>query len=340
MEGLPKADDYAPEKIGQANISAGDPELKYPEYGLETVPLLHDGEDTGRRFVRRNGKYVSDVSSEYELLPNERVVEVANDVARDLGAEPFHEFDGDWFMRLDDHVFQDPKRHRVHAVYAWQSDDVGGDHMEYGFGVHNSIDGSQSFSVGLFSFRHACANMVFLGSSSWNEERALDVESEREILSETHKRHTSGLNVSKEALTAEIKGTLTFVDDIHKTYQEWVERSIEPEEVYRLIDYADGSGSLATADIPQWMADVADDLEAAALNEELESRDEMPWERRAEVIEASMPRARAVWDTYNDITQNIWHSGESGDTTRRRKMKETHRVLNPVEAGSADVDVR
>lgn len=152
-EGLPRADDYAPEKIGTASLSADEPEVKYEKYGLETVPLLHDGEDTGRRLVRRNGKFVADVSSEYKLLPNERVAEQANEVARELGADPFHEFSGDWFVPLDDHVFQDPDRHRVHAVYAWDHDEVGGDSLEYGYGVHNSIDGSQSFSVGLFTFR-------------------------------------------------------------------------------------------------------------------------------------------------------------------------------------------
>lgn len=187
---------------------------------------------------------------------------------------------------------------------------------------------------------YACANMVFIGTGGKSEQRALDVEGEREIVSASHSKHTKGLDISPEALKAEIKGTLTLVDDVHATYTEWVERAMEPEEVAGLIDYAEGSGSLAVNDIPQWMVEAADDLEAAAQNESLDSREDLPWERRAEVIEASMPQARPVWDTYNDITENIWKSGESGDTTRRRKMKETHRVLNPVEAGSADVQVR
>lgn len=338
--GLPTADDYAPEKIGTAELSAGDPEMTFPQYGLEAVPILHHGEDTGRRFIRRNGNYVSDVSNEYQLLPNERVVEVANDVARELGAEPFHEFGGDWYVTLDDHVFQDPDRHRVHAVYAWEQGTVGGDDMEYGFGVHNSIDGSLAFSVGLFTFRHACANMVFLGTGGNREQRALDVESERAVVSATTHKHTKGLDVDKDALEATIKGTLTFVEDVQATYESWVERTLDPKEVAQLIDYATGSGSLSQKDIPQWMLDVAEDMDSVAANEDLDDRDELPWERRAKLIEASMPEAKPVWDTYNDLTENIWHGGKSGDQTRRRKMKETHRVLNPVEAGSSGVAVR
>lgn len=340
-EGLPTADDYDPDALGTARLSAGEPEQEWPQFGLEIVPVQIAGAnydeptDTGRRLVMRNGEYLADVSDEYKLLPNERAVSVANDVARELGAEPFHEFDGDWFIELDDHVFQDQERRRVHALYAWDQGTIGGtDDVEYGFGVHNSIDGSQSFSVGLFTFRHACENMVFMGTSSRTEQRALRVEEDREILNQTSHQHTQGLDVEKDELKAIIKGTLTLLEDVDATYERWVQETVTPRQIAGLID------RLPQDDLPGWIETIPDELDYAAANEGYDDPDDMPWERRAEVIRANAPATEAVWDTYNDLTQNIWHGGSANDRTRREKMKDVHRVFNPVGAGDTNVSVR
>jgi hypothetical protein len=339
-EGLPEADDYDPDALGTVETRAGEPEQEWPEFGLELVPVEYrsktqgEWQDTGRRLVQRNGKFVSDVSRDYKLLPNEQLIGVANNVADDLGAIPFHEYDGDWFVELDDHVFQNPERTRVHGVYAWKNADVGGDDMSYGFAVHNSIDGSLGFSVGLFTFRHACANMVFLGTKGVNEQRALSVESEREIKNRTQHAHTSGLAVGEEELGAVIKSTLTLVDDVHHTYQEWVAERITAEDVRDLLRRAE-SGSLAFADLPDWVTKANGAIEEVHAEEYEDEDEQMPWERQAEIIEAEMPQAETVWSTYNDLTNNIWHSGSSGDTTRRSKMRDVHRVFDPSEHGDS-----
>lgn len=339
-EGLPTSDDYDPDALGTVTVEAGEPEQQWPQFGLEMVPVVADSpkydepSDTGRRMVMRNGKFISDVSKDYKLLPNERCVGVANEVARDIGAEPFHEFDGDWFMELDDHVFQDSDRRRVHAVYALSTDEVGGDEMEYGFAVHNSIDGSLGFSVGLFTFRHACANMVFIGTNSSAEQRALNVESEREVINRTSRAHTKGLDVDKEALKATIKGTVTLVSDVHSTYQQWVQDRVTPEEVLGLID----ASQIASKDLPEWVQDIEDALDEA--QEDQPDDVPLPAARRAHIAEVEMPGTESVWQTYNDVTNSIWHRGNSSDTTRRRKMKTLHRVFDPAEAGDSDATLR
>lgn len=343
IEGLPTADDYEPEALGTIETRTGDPEQTWDEYGLELVPIEYrsrtqdDWTDTGRRLVNRNGKFIADVSDDYKLLPNERLVGVANDVAQDMGAIPFHEFDGDWFMTLDDHVYQDPERRRVHAVYAWEKGEIGGDAMEYGFGVHNSIDGSLGFSVGLFSFRHACANMVFMGTNTSLGAFAEGVESERRVLASDSHRHTHGLEVDHEALASRIKSTLVLVDAVDDTYRSWLSRQVTPEDVAAILSRHE----LATKDLPGWMRDLPDILaevaadEGDAEDEEEAEAGDLPWERQAEVIEANMPAAVATWDTYNSLTEAAWHRGNSNDQTRRRKMKGIHAVFDPVGASDS-----
>lgn len=320
--GLLSADDYDSGSIGQAELSAGEPEQVWEQWGLEVVPVLMDGIDTSRRLIRYNGDFVAGVSEDYKLLPNERVVQVANEVAQDLGAQPFHEFDGDWFIQLDDHVYQDLARHRVHALYSWEQGEIGGDDMEYGFALHNSIDGSLAFSCALFTFRHACQNLVHIGTGNYFDRMAQNVEEEREVLQKVTKKHTDHLEVEHESLKALVKANLTLVDDIDATYKTWVDDRLTARDVLDLID------RLPQKDLPEWVQnEVLDALEAERERQDLET---LPAFKRREIIEEVMPGTQTVWDTYNDVTQGIWHDERTSDDSKRRKMKQTHRVFDPL----------
>jgi hypothetical protein len=224
--------EYQPEAVGTADLSAGDPETTYEQFGLETVPILHNGNDTGRRFIRRNGDIIADVSDDYELVPNEYVVRAANQVARELGAEPFHEFSGDWFIRLDDHVFQDNDGRRVHALYAWDDPVEYGDDdsIQFGFAVHNSIDGTLAFQTGLFSFRHACQNMVTMGVKG----RGMGFD-DRDVLAHSSHKHTSGLDVDETALAVKIEDTMALADDIDERYRAWRDEFITVDQIQGLL---------------------------------------------------------------------------------------------------------
>lgn len=327
-EGLPQSDDYNPDAIGGADLEAADPVQTWPEFGLEMVPVQMDGEDTGRRMVRRNGKYVADVSERYQLLPNEQAVAAANEVADRLGAQPFHEWNRDgaandgWFITLDDHVFQDQDRHRVHALYAWDESYFGDEHLEYGFAVHNSIDGSTSFRVGLFTYRHACQNMVLMGLSSLPE----GVEQEREVIQSSSHAHTSGLEVDIRGLEERIENAIIFIEDIDQTYRTWVDEVMDPELVDELLQRR----SLADDDLPGWMLELKDEYEEAAELNDVDGWLDLDEERRASIARAEMPEATTTWDTYNDVTEAIWHSGTK-DTTKQSKYRDVHRVLQPVQ---------
>lgn len=380
--GMPDADEYDTDSLGNAMIRAGDPDQQHEAYGLETVPVEYARplgqdedasasksnveadremgvmwEDTGRRLVRRNGQYVSDVSSRFKLVPNERVVAAANKAAKRLGAIPFHEYgdsDDDWYIQLDDHVFQDTKRHRVHALYAWDDPvEIGddGDTVQFGFAVHNSIDGSQSFEVGLFSFRHACANMVTMGvngqGQNWDD---------RDVYAHTEKRHTASLDVDVDELAAIIEGVMTFADDVKEGYSKWRQQFITPEQVVSLID------RMPAKDLPDWMAEsyrgtpddeeeedmgpepVKDRLEAAREQKALDAHADadsvaevdaedvsLPNDRVESIVEDARPDDETAWDTYNSITESVWHDPGSSDKTKDRKFSKLHRAMPPAE---------
>jgi hypothetical protein len=372
-----ESSEYDAESLGNARLRAGEPEQQHPEFGLETVPLQYgkpladfedrstaveidedEGvgwEDTRRRLVRRNGEFVSDVSSRFKLVPNEKVVAAANNAAKRLGAVPFNEYgdsDDDWYIRLDKHVFQDPARHRVHALYAWEDpvDITGdGDTVQFGFAVHNSIDGSQSFEVGLFSFRHACANMVTMGIGGQGQDF-----DQREVYAHTKRSHTKSLDVDVDELQAIIEEVITFADDVKEGYREFRETIISEEQIIDLID------RLPAKDLPDWIdasnrkkderdgRSVAELLDAARerriedMKEEADSDIEIgpsdieltPDEKQSIAAEAMAEHEKGdetMWETYNSVTEAVWHSDSTSDQTKDRKFKQLHRVMPPAE---------
>jgi hypothetical protein len=336
--GLPTADDYLPEALGSAEFRAGDAQQEWEQFGIELVPIQfrsrtqEDWQDTGRRVVNRNGKYIDTVSDRYQLLPNERAVEAANEAARQLGAEPFHEWerpdddDGGWFIELDDHVFQDGERRRVHALYAWDSAHWEDEPIEYGFVVHNSIDKSTPFKVGLFSYRHACANMVMMDVNKMPE----NIEAEREVLASSSHRHTSSLEVDIDGLVDRIKASLFLVDQIDESYRRWRDEVVDYTQVESLLK----TNRLATSDMPGWIQELKDDFDEAA--ETAGDDDEADWDDlddslKASLTRANLPESETTWDTYNSLTETIWHSGSTNDQTKQKKFGEVHSAIQPAQ---------
>lgn len=304
-------------------LEAGSPikDNTFDEYGIKTVPVMAgDNVDTGRRFIFRDGEFLADVSGKYNLLPNEEVLKIADDVADDLGASKFTDFDGDWYCPLEDHAITDEEGRRLHAMYAWNEDTVGGDDMNYGFIIHNSIDASLGFSVGLFSFRHACSNMVWMGAGKQQSGMGFD---DRNILRSYYHRHTQGLETDADELKTLIENTVGVIPDIHDTYSDWVDSSISVSEVKELRE------RLPHQDLPEWVQEAIEAVEEArAETDEDEELDEL--EANMEYVDR-MPDDEDKWGFYNDITESVWHSDTTNDNSKSNKMKKTHRVLTPAQ---------
>ncbi|PSP82631.1 hypothetical protein BRC96_10480 [Halobacteriales archaeon QS_6_64_34] len=166
--------------------------------------------------------------------------------------------------------------------------------------------------------------MVFIGTKTRAEQRALNVENQRAVVNQTSHSHTKGLDIDKEALRAIIKGTLTLVDDVHETYEKWVSERLTAEDVISLLN----TGQLADSDLPGWMQDLTDSLDGKAEKAE-ESGEVFGEESQKQYVQAEMDSV-SKWDAYNDITEEIWHRGESNDSTRQSKMRALHRTFEPA----------
>lgn len=314
VDGAPSVT-YHPDRIGDVSLSAGPSEQVWEEYGLELVPVRHDGADTGQRLVRRNGEFIAMVSDRYQLLPNEEVVAITDDIARELGAVPFSDYGGDWYINLDDHIIQDHEGRRAHALYAWEQKAVGDNDIEHGLAVHNSIDGSLGLHIALFTFNNACQNMVWIGVQG--EGMGFD---EREVISYSGHKHTSGLDVDRDAIRARIENVLYLTDDVNGAYESWRDQFVTVGDVKPLIE------RFPHTDLPGWLQSIDDALDEAAE----ESDDKLSEGERESIIRDGLPAQETVWSAYNDFTEAIWHS-ESGDTTKRRKYRNLHRVYDPIQ---------
>lgn len=276
------------------SLSFGNPDLTWQQYGIEQSPILFNGAKTAYKAVIRNGEIVSIVSNQYRLLPNEEAVKLADQAASLAGLVPFHEFSGDWFVRMDSHVIQDRDGRRVHALYAIdKSFDVNGEKMHLGVGVHNSIDGSTGFGCGIFTFRHACANMVWAGMKGY--EQAFD---ERQTIEYLYKRHTKGLETFMGGLKNAIVTVMDKANIILETYQQLAETAVTQEFLEKLR-----KSRLPDKVLPDYIAKP----EESTVN----------------------PVSLTQWQVYNDITAAIWHNAKSGLKTKDFQFRTLHAIILP-----------
>jgi hypothetical protein len=276
------------------SLSFGNPDLTWQHYGIQQSPILFNGAKTHYKAVIRNNEIVSIVSEAYKLLPNEEAVKLANEAAAMAGLVPFHEFSGEWFVRMDRHVILDRDGRRVHALYAIdKSFDVGGEKMHLGVGVHNSIDGSTGFGCGIFTFRHACANMVWAGMRGY--EQAFD---ERKTIEYIYKRHTKGLETFMGGLKTAILTVMDKANIILETYQQLAETEVTREFLNKLR-----RSRLPNKVLPNYIVKP----EESTVN----------------------PADLTQWQVYNDITAAIWHNAKSGLKTKDFQFKTLHAIILP-----------
>lgn len=338
---------YNPEKLlangADINISLGSPEQVWTDYALEILPIKLDGSDTGRRLIMRNGEMLGAVSDQYRLIPNEEVVSAADEIAADLGAVPFDDFTGDWFVKLQNNVFMDEEGRRAHALYAWNDPvPVGGDdEVQVGFGVHNSIDGSMGLRVGLFTFRHACANMVFMGLG----QGGMDFD-QRNVLSHSAKKHTKNLEI--EQLRAWIEETVGYAPSVIDAYKRWTSDELSRSDAVALLQMARAGRLSRRNDVPEWIQNAVEytedlDEQVREGQEDLDGQqfvNGLPQDKVADIAEAFRPQGELMWDTYNDLTANLWHAESTNDQSKMQKMRQVHKVFDPSPQGDDEVQIR
>jgi hypothetical protein len=169
--------------------------------------------------------------------------------------------------------------------------------------------------------------MVHIGVGNHLDSAAQNVEDEREVIVQQKHKHTSGLEVEVEPLTARVKAILTLANSVHQGYEQWRREVVDIRTVEDLL------GRFPDSTYPQWAQEALDELdETRDAREEAGEDTLLPDHLRADIIQSYIPQAESKWDTYNDLTQAIWHNDNTSDATKQGRFDRLHRAMDPIAA--------
>lgn len=281
-------------------ISFGQPDNTWENHNLSETPIMINGKDIHRKVIFRGNTPLAILSNRYQLLPNEEAVAIADEIAEKAGLVPFDKFTGPWIIRMgadQKHVINYGRNEtRMQAMYAINEKYmVGPDDMYIGVAMHNSIDGSSEFGLGVFTFRQACNNMVIVaGKRNW--QFYYRREDHGHTLKYMAKRHTKSLDPSKGELTFVVAEVMDFAKSIIDGYKQMLTEKVTQE----LIDKLKKS-PLSKRQLPDYITTKEENL--------------------TPVTDLSQ------WTLYNDITAKIWHNPKSGFGSKEAQFNVLHKVM-------------
>jgi hypothetical protein len=270
-------------------LSFGEIDNTWAQYNLAQARVNFNGEPSKYKAITLNDRLVAILGKAYTVIPNEEAVKLGNAAAKMAGLVPFTEFSGDWYIKMDNHAILDNDGRRVHALYAKNEPYyIQGEKMHLGVGIHNSIDGTTAFGCGIFTFRHACANMVLAGMRGYKQ--AFD---ERATIEYLYKRHTSSLDPLKINLKNIIVKIMDRANEIVEAYNRMAQIELNEQLAEKLR-----KSRLRKKLLPEFVKDE----------------------------EAKMPQI-TQWEVYNDITENIWHNPKTGLYSKTAEFNELHKIM-------------
>ncbi|MEW6589354.1 MAG: hypothetical protein AB1299_09360 [Thermoproteota archaeon] len=252
----------------------------FRKYGIKTYNIEANGKAWNKyQFIERKGNPIAILSSKYQVLPNELVIEKADQIAQKLDAKPFTFDDRQWFSKYEvhEHVLASRNLASMSALYVFREDvDITGegDYVHLGYSVGNAIDGSRAFSVAIFTFRRVCSNFML----HLHSEKMLKVVNGQQItanlglnqtqtLASVSRKHTKSL--STKMVLPTIKAVIKSADCVVQRYRamkkaELLEKQAAqvvnylPKRVYGQLPYidvnADNNKVTITQKVSQWQA--------------------------------------------------------------------------------------
>lgn len=274
---------------------------EFPEDSLRTYQVFINGKPQNAQHIVRtkedgSSEIVSQQNMLYKVTPNSRLVKAAAEVADEYGAVPFNEFEGPWFVKAQDNVMTNRKETQVHALFAWNKpvEVKPGDSIQIGFSIHGSIDGFLSTGGGMFTFRHACSNMFFMGYGS----RGMTFDT-RQTLSYFKKRHT--VELAKD----QIRYFLSKVND----------RGLEIIHALRLLPEKN-------------LSEIQAEKIAAIIPAELAENNLFDWlkvdDKGKKKLVKKNPNSYDVW---NDVTDYLSHTEDLSLESMMKKQGVVEKVL-------------
>lgn len=165
-----------------------------------------------------------------------------------------------------------------------------GDTIQLGFAIHNSIDRSMGFGAGLFTFRHACANMVFMGLKG--HEMEFD---QRKTLAWTYNKHVGNFQADSSILKGQIMKIIEQGIDVIETYKQWNNIQLNQER-YEIL-----KKSLPEKYVPPNMM--------------------------TKPLGVEEMKVKTLWNAYNSITEQIWHNDKTDYTSKKMVFDKLHTVM-------------
>jgi hypothetical protein len=213
------------ENVKVLEVAVGEIDDTWKKYELYEAPILYATPSTAGggyerspyKAIIKGGQLVCIVGSTYRLLPNEYALEVVDEVAKEVGAEPM------MLLGASGHVLAEGER-RIHAFYSFDEISVGDERIKLGFVLHNGIDGRVGFGFGGFTFRHLCSNCVWFGfrrHSSLAMTRGAN-----ETLALVYRKHTKGFDIDRRALRKLMYATIDKTRLMGKVYEAMMELNL------------------------------------------------------------------------------------------------------------------
>tara|TARA_Y100000310_G_scaffold55360_1_gene50778 strand:- start:614 stop:1417 length:804 start_codon:yes stop_codon:yes gene_type:complete len=201
-------------------ISFNNDPTEWGHYGYAEPGVLYNGEDTDFKGVVHGDRLVKIVSKKYWLYPNEEAMKAADMAAKMVGLDQFASTTPG--MQNEDHVVWSNDGNRVRALYTLQGQKkVDGDKVNVGVNVYNSIDGTTSFGVGLFTFRGICSNGVIFG---------------RRDIRQVRHAHTKGLANVVEAVRGSMVTMLEQAVAVVESYRRMAQEKVNQKLINKLAD--------------------------------------------------------------------------------------------------------
>jgi hypothetical protein len=291
VNGAPAKDDIG--QIVEEFYLTEHKQVQFPEFRLnQRTILLAGNEKSGYKAIYRNDELIAIVGEDYNLIPNETAIAIADTVAKEMGLTP---------ARIGaDGLIWDKQKLKMHKFFEFpEKFNVGdGDELKMGLAVHNAIDGTMGFGAGSFSFRFLCSNMAYVGL----HQTFIPMPGHRQVhgddVSNTYRRHTKTL--SPDFLREAIKGVIAESKLVVDAYKQLAQLKVNQQ----LIDKVARSG-IPKKSLPKYL--------------HIE-------EKEATIIPTMAPVNMTAWTLYNDVTALLWHN-DAEMTTKKQQMAMLHRAF-------------
>jgi len=254
-----EAFDNAQEKIPQVggHFSLNQ---EFPEYNVKQWNVHLNGNFIGKRITEYKGQFAAVTSTKYNLIPNEKVIEIAQEVIKEhddwnlmpdkSGSEgKWHIQNGNVIESTGDKKYT-PSGCSMLARYRFPDDiDPTGDGspLHLGVAVGSSIDLSRGFSITPYHYRGSCMNSMYhVRLGSLTKEGTLVWEKAGDLGAEWDKGSTGRLNLENPELQAgadNLSDSIDYLNDTAtgmKDYQSKVKhtKKLTPAFIAEMFEHA------------------------------------------------------------------------------------------------------